>query len=446
MFGATFFNGVASSSLNEKRLKEAATWIDQGVQNGLPGFGWVKLPDADIGSVLEIAKWLGKFGSIVQIGIGGSSLGNLMLHQALLPPYFNEMDRVERGDVPRFYMADNLDEGENHAIWNRIDPKDTAFIVVSKSGRTLETMGNFLLFWERMTEVLGEEASSRLVVITDAEDGLLRRFVKESGCRSLILPADVGGRYSVLSSVGLLSAAALGIDVEKLLEGASEVREGLFDGKASGDNLAWVMAWNLLYQMETGRSNTVFMPYGDRMERLSEWFCQLWAESLGKEGAGFTPLRALGAVDQHSQLQLYSQGPDDKAYIVLGVKPRGRFAIKGSIIPSLEELSFLDGLTQEDLLDHERRAIVAVLAGENRPVFSMTMDSLDERTLGGLIFFLEYLTALTGRLMDISPFDQPGVELGKKYANGLAGKKEDSCYVNLVQEVEERFRTGRVEI
>jgi glucose-6-phosphate isomerase len=238
----------------------------------------------------------------------------------------------------------------------------------------------------------------------------------------------------------------LGINVEKLLEGASQVREALSDGRVPEDNLAWVMAWNLLYQMETGRSNTVFMPYGDRMERLSEWFCQLWAESLGKGGKGFSPLRALGAVDQHSQLQLYSQGPDDKAYIIMGVKPRGRFAIKGSIIPSLEELSFLDGLTQEDILDHERRAIVAVLAGENRPVFSITMDNLDERTMGGLIFFLEYLTALTGRLMEISPFDQPGVELGKKYANGLAGKKEDSCYVNLVQEVEERFRTGRVEI
>lgn len=446
MLDAIFFNGVAPSSLNEDRLKEAAAWIDQGGQAGLPGFGWMNLPDADIGSVLEISEWLGKFDSIVQLGIGGSSLGNLMLHQALLPPYFNEMDRIERGDVPRFYMADNLDEGENQAIWNRIDPKDTAFIVVSKSGRTLETMGNFLLFWERMTEALGKEASSRLVVITDAEDGLLRRFVKESGCRSLILPADVGGRYSVLSSVGLLSAAALGIDIEKLLEGASQVREALSDGRVPEDNLAWVMAWNLLYQLETGRSNTVFMPYGDRMERLSEWFCQLWAESLGKGGKGFSPLRALGAVDQHSQLQLYSQGPDDKAYIIMGVKPRGRFAIKGSIIPSLEELSFLDGLTQEDILDHERRAIVAVLAGENRPVFSITMDNLDERTMGGLIFFLEYLTALTGRLMEISPFDQPGVELGKKYANGLAGKKEDSCYVNLVQEVEERFRTGRVEI
>ncbi|MEA3283750.1 MAG: glucose-6-phosphate isomerase [Synergistota bacterium] len=446
MLDAIFFNGVAPSSLSEDRLKEAVAWIDQGGQAGLPGFGWMKLPDADIGSVLEISEWLGKFDSIVQLGIGGSSLGNLMLHQALLPPYFNEMDRIERGDVPRFYMADNLDEGENEAIWNRIDPKDTAFIVVSKSGRTLETMGNFLLFWERMTEALGKEASSRLVVITDAEDGLLRRFVEESGCRSLILPADVGGRYSVLSSVGLLSAAALGIDVEKLLEGASEIREALSGDGVPGDNLAWVMAWNLLYQLETGRSNTVFMPYGDRMERLSEWFCQLWAESLGKGGTGFSPLRALGAVDQHSQLQLYSQGPDDKAYIILGVKPRGRFAIKGAIIPSLEELSFLDGLTQEDILDHERRAIVAVLAGENRPVFSMTMDSLDERTMGGLIFFLEYLTALTGRLMEISPFDQPGVELGKKYANGLAGKKEDSCYVNLVQEVEERFRTGRVEI
>ncbi len=438
MFRMTCFNVTGPSCSDGDRMLEAAEWIGAGAEERLPGFGWVRLPDEDISAILDTARWLRGYGSVVQVGIGGSSLGNLMLHQALLPPYFNE--RKDRNG-PRFYMADNLDGEENRAIWELIDPDDTGFIVVSKSGRTLETMANFLFFWERLKNRLGDDAAGRVVVVTDSDEGVLRRFIHETGCRGLCLPGDVGGRFSVLSSVGLLSAATLGIDCGDILKGAGNMRDFLLAERDISTNPAWIMAWNMLHQLELKRPMTVFMPYGDRMERLSEWFCQLWAESLGKNGMGFTPQRALGAIDQHSQLQLYSQGPDDKCYIVLGVKPDGGGALHMGKEPCLLELSYLEGLAQEAILDHERRAVVAVLAGEGKPVFSFTMDRLEGRSLGGLIFFLEYVTALTGRLMKIQPFDQPGVELGKKYANGLAGRVEDGSYASLVLEVEERHRT-----
>ncbi len=438
MLRMTCFNVAHLSNSDEKALRSASEWIEEGARERISGFGWMRLPDGDVSDVVAVADWLRRFDSVVQVGIGGSSLGNLMLHQALLPPYFNE--RQDRGG-PKFYMSDNLDGEENQAIWDLIDPSSTGFIVVSKSGLTLETMSNFSFFWEKLKEVLGSEASSRVIVITDSDQGLLRQFVRDTGCRSLSLPGDVGGRFSVLSSVGLLSAAALGVPVEALLDGARSMRDRICSLDSEKVSPAWMMAWNMFRQIEFKRTNTVFMPYGDRMERLSEWFCQLWAESLGKEGMGFTPQRALGAIDQHSQLQLYSQGPDDKCYIVLGVDPHDGYRLSIGEERSLEALSYIDGLSQEEILGHERRAVIAVLAGEGRPVFSISMERLDCRSLGELIFFFQYVTALTGRLMNIQPFDQPGVELGKKYANGLAGRDEDSPYVSLVQEVEDRHRT-----
>ncbi|PIE53880.1 MAG: glucose-6-phosphate isomerase [Dethiosulfovibrio peptidovorans] len=445
MFSMTFFNGKIPSVEDRLKIKEAAHWIEQGMEERKEGFGWLWLPSEDPAVLLEVAQWLRSFNALVQVGIGGSSLGNLMLHQALLPPYYNELSTEQRG-APRFYMADNLDEEENQAIWNALDLDRSGFIVVSKSGRTLETMANFLFFWERLKDRLGPKAASRVVVITDQKAGLLRQFVLETGCRSLSLPRDVGGRYSVLSSVGLLSAAALGIDVRGLLMGASKAHDALLEKKDFDENPGWSLAWNLYRQLEMKRSTTVFMPYGDRMERLAEWFCQLWAESLGKEGMGFTPQRALGAVDQHSQLQLYSQGPDDKCYVVVGLEPRKSSPLKIGDELCLQELAYMGDLSQQELLSHERRAVMAVLAGEGKPVFSITMERLDARTLGGLIFFLEYVTALTGRLMNVQPFDQPGVELGKKFANGLAGRKEDQTYAEIVREVEERTLTTKVEL
>lgn len=147
MFRMTCYNVAGPSGADEAKISEAADWIDSGASDKLPGFGWVKLPDEDISQVLETARWLRRFDSVIQVGIGGSSLGNLMLHQALLPPYYNE--RKDRKG-PRFYMADNLDGGENQAIWDLVDPDNTGIIVVSKSGRTLETMANFLYFWEKL--------------------------------------------------------------------------------------------------------------------------------------------------------------------------------------------------------------------------------------------------------------------------------------------------------
>ncbi len=212
-----------------------------------------------------------------------------MLHGALLPPYWNELPRSKR-QGPRFYMSDNVTGGQR-MIWNLIDPEQTVFTVISKSGSTAETMANFLFFWDRLKVDLGpKKAAEHVVVITDEEKGVLRPFADEIGCRRLVLPADVGGRFSVLSPVGLLSGAALGISARKLLEGAAEMDRRLAERNTVFENPAWLLAALSVAHYRQGRNMTVLMP--TRMP---------WSGSangspssgrkLGKNGTGSTPVR-----------------------------------------------------------------------------------------------------------------------------------------------------------
>ena len=398
-------------------------YLRESAAAGRDGVGWINLPAKDISEVEETGKWISGFGAMVQAGIGGSALGNLMLHGALLPPYWNELPRSKRGG-PRFYMADNVDPADNRMIWNLIDPADTVFTVISKSGSTAETMANFLFFWDRLKVELGpKKAAERVVVVTDEEKGVLRPFADEIGCRRLVLPSDVGGRFSVLSPVGLLSAAALGIAVKKLLGGAAEMDEKLAGKKSVFDNPAWLMAALSVAHYRQGRNMTVMMPYEDALERFCEWFAQLWGESLGKNGMGSTPVRALGAIDQHSQIQLYTEGPDDKFFTVITVaEPAEEITIPETEEGSLASLSYLFGQSMNSLRRYEALSTAAAIGKSGKPIVAMELPRLDERRIGGLIQFYEYVTALAGRLLDLNPFDQPGVERGKNYTYGLMGR------------------------
>ena len=320
------------------RLRAGDTWLRENAVAGRQGFGWMDLPGRNVDAIQTLARWLATRESIVQVGIGGSALGNLMLHNALLPSFWNELPASKR-NAPRFFMADNVDSAENRAIWDLINPESTAVVVVSKSGSTAETAANFLFFWEKLRDTLGEaSARERVVVVTDKEKGILRPFVEETGCKSLVLPEDVGGRFSVLSCVGLLSAWALGIDCKGLLQGARELDARLSRSALVLENPAWILAGLNLMHMDRGRNINVLMAYADPLERFGEWFAQLWGESLGKDGKGSTPVRALGAIDQHSQIQLYISGPDDKFYTVLTVDQG-----KGDIaLPAASERSFVN--------------------------------------------------------------------------------------------------------
>ena len=405
----------------EEPLAEAAAWIKKNAASDESGFGWYNLPETNVDEIEKMAEWLKSYDAIVHVGIGGSALGNLMLHQALLPMYYNERTTGERG--PRFYLADNPDPAKAQAIWGRVKGTRVALIGVSKSGATAETMSQFLWFRAQLQETYGDTVVENVLVITDPKGGVFRAFANATGCRSLEIPPSVGGRYSALSPCGLVTLAALGGDIKALLAGAGEMRALLESKTSLKDNPARHLAAIHRFHERAGRPMAVLMPYANRMETFAEWFAQLWGESVGKEGAGTTPVRALGAIDQHSQVQLYTEGPDDKLYTLINVIDRGGEIVLPPITEkSLESLSYLASQKLGEMLNFEAQSTAAALIKAGRPLVWIEMERIDARTLGALVFFYEYVTALTGHLMKINPFDQPGVEQGKRYTYGLMGR------------------------
>ncbi len=407
----------------EGSLRGAERTLREGSAQKKAGFGWMRLPYEDIGPILAISGKLREFDSIVQVGIGGSSLGNLMLNNAFLHPYHNELTRKER-KAPRFYMADNPDPSGVQAILDCIDPERTGFVVVSKSGSTAETVSLFLRFYAELAERGGaEKALSNFFFVTDPEKGCLRELAQSYNCPTLPVPVDVGGRFSVLSPVGLLSSAALGIPVGEILEGARLMDDRIKDAESLWENPAWILAALHYLHFERNRPMTVLMPYCDGLERFAEWYAQLWGESLGKGGKGSTPIRALGAIDQHSQVQLYVDGPDDKLFTLIDVAEKGpKITIPSLGVKELNSLSYLEGHTFSELLSVEARSTASALLKAKRPVVWVKLEKLDGRSMGALIFLYEMVTALTGLLFKVDPFDQPGVEQGKRYTYGLMGK------------------------
>lgn len=424
------------------RLVEAASWIDRNAAQGQAGFGWFNLPESDLSEVRAAADWLSYYETIVHVGIGGSALGNQMLHESLATLYPNECNTGRDGmPRPRFYLADNPDPDKAAAIWERVKGTRMALIGVSKSGATTETMSQFLWFKSKMEQEVGYNQHEHILVITDPGSGVFRDFAGSTACRSLEIPPSVGGRYSVLSACGLVTAGALGININEVLEGAFRMKRFLTSTADLDTNPAMCLAALHSFHESWSRTMAVMMPYSSRLEKFAEWFAQLWAESLGKEGMGTTPVRALGAVDQHSQMQLYTAGPDDKLYTLINVRERGTQVVLPDIMDeALFPLSYLSGDELGKMLSYEAVSTASALARAGRPLVWIELERLDPITLGGLIFFYEYVTALTGRLMLINPFDQPGVEQGKRYTYGLMGresyeadaKEVRDCFIQVV--------------
>lgn len=397
------------SSLASRRLKSALPSAE--------GYGWLSLPDASLEDIKSAGEWLSSYDSIIHVGIGGSALGNLMLNQACFGNFVNGS-----GVRPDFYLADNPDPSKTAEIWNRAKKGRVALVGVSKSGATAETMSQFLWFRNRMLAE-GRDCDADTLVVTDPQNGVFRAFADETGCRSLELPSSVGGRYSVLSSAALAEAYAMGIDIDGLLFGAGVMREMTAEDCDFFSNPAKLMSAASCFHEGHGRNMSVLMPYSSNLEYFAEWYAQLWGESLGKEGHGTAPIRALGAIDQHSQVQLYTEGPDDKFYTIINIKNRGcKAEVPLSACKALAPLSYMEGKDIGEMLSLEAMSTAAAMAKAGRPLVWIEAERLDEKTLGGLIFFYEYMTAMTGLMMGINPFDQPGVEQGKRYTYGLMGK------------------------
>jgi len=368
----------------------------------------------------------GNFDDVVVLGIGGSALGTIALRTALLAYGWNALDAAARRGFPRLHVLDNVDPVTIAGLLGRIDLARTLWIVISKSGGTAETMSQFLIVHSRYIEA-GLDPARNFVFVTDPTQGALRPLAQSLGVRALDIPSNIGGRFSVLTPVGVLPAALSGIDVRALLEGAADMARRCETAEL-GRNPAGVYAvsqW--LSDTGHGRTMNVFMPYSDQLRDLADWFVQLWAESLGKvrrdgEFVGQTPLPALGATDQHSQVQLFMEGPENKTLTFVSVKDRGVDLEISGQFPDVTGVAYLAGHSLAELIDVELRATAGALAKRGRPNLTIAIDRVDPWHLGGLMMLLELATAYAGQLYGVDAFDQPGVELGKQFAYAMLGR------------------------
>ena len=370
--------------------------------------------------------------AFVVIGIGGSALGAAALRDALLPPLWNELDDEARGHAPRLYILDNPDPDTVSALLARLDPASTVFNVVSKSGTTAETMAQFMVVWRWLETTLGpDRARTRFLFTTSPARGTLRELAARYDISSLPLPESVGGRFSVLSPVGLLPAAAVGIDVDGVLAGAAAMSRRCATAELTANPAGTLATLLHVADTEMGASVQVFMPYADRLGGLAYWVQQLWAESLGKAldragrrvETGPTPVPAFGAADQHSILQLLMEGPRDKVVVFLGREAPGEDVAIPSLFQDTADLAYLGGHTLFGLLDRERRATAEALRREGRPNMTVMVDRVDAHSLGGLFMLFQIAVVYAGALYGVDPLDQPGVELGKVLTCGLMGRR-----------------------
>ncbi len=368
------------------------------------------------------------FESFVVLGIGGSALGPIAVQQALNHQHYNELPREKRGG-PRLYVEDNIDPERMKALLDVIDVKKTMFNVISKSGGTSETMSQLLIVSKLLHDALGEDISTHLIATTDAEKGHLLKIARQEKLKCFVIPEGVGGRFSELCPVGLLAAAVCGIDIRALLAGAAYM-DALCSKPNVWENPAAMMAALSVLAMDKGVNVSVLMPYADSLKYISDWYAQLWAESLGKRvnlagetvHTGQTPVKALGVTDQHSQVQLYTEGPFDRMVTFLRVN---RYRVTTDIphgYQSVPDVAFLGGHTHNELIAAEEAATEYALMQSGHLGQSLTLPEVNAFTVGELLYLFEMATAFAGELLAINAFDQPGVEAGKIAAFALLGK------------------------
>lgn len=351
------------------------------------------------------------FDNLVVLGIGGSALGLRCLAQACLPHNYNVLDRKHRKNSPRLFVCDNIDPDSFGTLLETLDLKETCFVVISKSGGTTETLSQLFLVFPMLKTKLGRKWKDHVYVITDPEKGSLRKFVNEEKVQAFDVPPKLGGRFSVLCSVGLFPAACLGIDIEAVIDGAVSMAKACKDTHLENNTAYKNAAISIILNEKKGKEMLVMMPYADHLALFADWYAQLTAESLGKNGKGMTPVKALGSTDQHSQIQLYMDGPNDKLITILGVK---EFKKNTSLTHVFESFEYLKGHGLGDILIASQKATTQALSIAKRPNITMTLPQVSADAMGELFMHYEIFTAMMGALYQINPFDQPGVELGKK--------------------------------
>ncbi|GAB4551198.1 MAG: glucose-6-phosphate isomerase [Phycisphaerales bacterium] len=411
--------------------------------NATKGTGWERWRDLPfdpvrtehLSAVRAIAeKCAGRFDNLVVLGIGGSALGNIALQSALNPPTHNLLGNDQRSG-PRIFVIDNVDPAYLGATLEFCAAhgglERTLFNVISKSGETAETASQFMVIRKLLIDALGEARhKDHIVAVTDPAKGTMRTICDANGYDTLPVPEGVGGRFSVLSPVGLFSAQMGGIDLDALLDGAAAM-DRRCQNETLTENPAAMLA-TLLVRLgeEKGKVNHVMMPYCNRLYLMADWFRQLWAESLGKRHctngsevfAGYTPIKALGTTDQHSQVQLYREGPNDKAFALVEVEDFGGDDLTIPAGLGVEATSYLEGHPMSRLLNAELRATAYALVESRRPSLTIRFPKVDAQHVGEFIALWEIATSYAGLMLNIDAYDQPAVETGKVATFGLMGR------------------------
>ncbi len=428
-------NGLQEAEIEEltPRLENLDQQIKDRRAHGDIGFFDLPYDAATVKEIKDLAKHLKEWcRDVLVLGIGGSALGARALQQALCHPAHNYFPVGRRQYHSRLFVADNIDPDNFYGRLDDLELKRTVVNVISKSGSTAETIAQFLFVYSLLQGRLGAAKAREIFVLTtDPKNGLLRRLAETEGFPSLSVPPNVGGRFSVFSAVGLFPAAMAGIDIEDLLAGARFMDQRLQTAPIS-QNLAYRLAacYYLAFSRQ-GRSIQVLMPYAASLTGVADWFCQLWAESLGKKFAldgslvhtGPTPVRAVGATDQHSQLQLFMEGPADKIITFLEVEKFNQNLTIPSCYPEIEGINYLGGHTFAELLAAEKKATAYHLRKAGRPNLTIRLPEINAFTIGQLMYLFEVTVVAMGGLLNINPFDQPGVEGGKLATYGLMGRQ-----------------------
>jgi glucose-6-phosphate isomerase len=406
-------HGVPETALGAAAgsAQRAVEAVEMAHREGRLGFANLPLVEEPARAVRAFAREHA-FKNIIILGIGGSALGPAALESALAQPNASR----------KLVVLDNIDPDFIAGSLETLDPADTFVNVIAKSGVTAETMATFAIVRKWMSDALSPaRLRERFAVTTDPKTGDLLAIAHQEKFPVFEIPPNVGGRFSILTPVGTLPAALLGLDVEALMRGAAETAKQ--SQKAFSENpalLAAFIQWILDHQLR--KSVLVLFPYSQALWKFAFWFKQLWGESLGKKfdrrqrevHCGQTPTAALGVTDQHSQLQLFIEGPDDKSFLFWSVREfRNTLKIEHPY-KTFDSMSYLERRTLAELFEAERRATEMALTQAGRPNGTVYIDRVDEAAMGSLIMFSQYMTAYAGEFYDIDAFDQPGVEYGKK--------------------------------
>ncbi len=430
-----FVGGDGFTDADLAREKEAAAdAFDYVAANRGKGMmGWTELPynqkeivEEIIATAKEVRR---KFKYFVVLGIGGSALGPIAVFNALCHLHYNDLAPSKRKG-PKFYVEDNVDPERMAALLDVIEPEKTCFNVITKSGATSETMTQYLIINDILKKALGDKASENIIATTDQIKGNLIKLAKQNNYKTFFIPDGVGGRFSELCPVGLLPAAVLGLDIKAMLAGAAYM-DGVCNKPSVSKNPALACAVLQVMAMARGKNVGVMMPYADSLKLMADWYCQLWAESLGKNvtldgkacNVGQTPVKSLGVTDQHSQVHLYTEGPFDKVVAFLSVANYRKTVEIAHGCEDIPDVSFLGGHTMNELISAENKATAYALTKAGRQNYTVHIPEVNEFTLGELMYLFELQTAYAGAMLNIDTFNQPGVEAGKQATYALLGKR-----------------------